>query len=222
MSQLVSTAWASASTFRGSDKRGGANGARIRLAPQKDWEVNQPAQLKTVLAKLEAIQKEFGKKVSLADLIVLGGCAAVEKAAKDAGVDVKVPFTPGRMDASQEQTDVDSFAPLEPRADGFRNYVGGKQQFMKPEEALVDRAQLLRLTGAGDDGPGRRPARARRQCRRLQARRLHQASPATLTNDFFVNLLDMSTEWQPAGDDGCTKAATARRRRSSGPARAST
>ena len=146
VSQLVSTAWASASTFRGSDKRGGANGARIRLSPQKDWEVNQPAQLKTVLQKLEAIQKEFGKKVSLADLIVLGGCAAVEKAAKDAGVDVKVPFTPGRMDASQEQTDVDSFAPLEPRADGFRNYISGKQQFMAPEEALVDRAQLLTLT----------------------------------------------------------------------------
>ena len=146
VSQLVSTAWASASTFRGSDKRGGANGARIRLAPQKDWEVNQPAQLKTVLQKLEAIQKEFGKKVSLADLIVLGGCAAIEKAAKDAGVDVKVPFTPGRMDASQEQTDVDSFAPLEPRADGFRNYLSGKQQFMAPEEALVDRAQLLTLT----------------------------------------------------------------------------
>ena len=123
VSQLVSAAWASASTFRGSDKRGGANGARIRLAPQKDWDVNQPAQLKTVLQKLEAIQKEFGKKVSLADLIVLGGSAAVEKAAKDAGVDVKVPFTPGRMDASQEQTDVDSFAPLEPRADGFRNYI---------------------------------------------------------------------------------------------------
>ncbi len=133
VSQLVSTAWASASTFRGSDKRGGANGARIRLAPQKDWEVNQPAQLKTVLAKLEAIQKEFNgsqkgdKKVSLADLIVLGGCAAIEKAAKDAGVDVKVPFTPGRMDASQEQTDAPSFAPLEPRADGFRNYISGKQ-----------------------------------------------------------------------------------------------
>ena len=147
VSQLVSTAWASASTFRGSDKRGGANGARIRLSPQKDWEVNQPAQLKTVLQKLEAIQKEFGKKVSLADLIVLGGSAAVEKAAKDAGVDVKVPFTPGRADASQEQTDVESFAPLEPRADGFRNYISGKRQFMQPEEALVDRAQLLRLTG---------------------------------------------------------------------------
>src|SRR5262249_50936048 len=149
VSQLVSTAWASASTFRGSDKRGGANGARIRLAPQKDWEVNQPAQLKTVLPKLEAIQNEFntgGKKVSLADLIVLGGCAAIEKAAKAAGHEVKVPFTPGRMDASQEQTDTDSFAPLEPRADGFRNYIGGKKQFMLAEEAFVDRAQLLRLT----------------------------------------------------------------------------
>src|SRR5262250_771416 len=134
VSQLVSTAWASASTFRGSDKRGGANGARIRLAPQKDWEVNQPAQLKTVLQKLETIQKEFGKKVSLADLIVLGGSAAVEKAAKDAGLDVKVPFTPGRADASQDQTDVESFAPLEPRADGFRNYVNGKKhQFMAQE-----------------------------------------------------------------------------------------
>ena len=140
VSQLVSTAWASASTFRGSDKRGGANGARIRLAPQKDWEVNQPAQLATVLAKLEAIQKDFGKKVSLADLIVLGGCAAVEKAAKDAGVDVKVPFTPGRMDASQDQTDVDSFKPLEPVADGFRNYFRGKS-LMEPEEALIDKAR---------------------------------------------------------------------------------
>src|SRR6476619_4038367 len=136
VSQLVSTAWASASTFRSSDKRGGANGARIRLAPQKDWDVNQPAQLSKVLAKLESIRKEFGKKVSLADLIVLGGSAAVEKAAKDAGVDVKVPFTPGRMDASQEQTDVESFAPLEPRADGFRNYISGKRQYMAPEEAL--------------------------------------------------------------------------------------
>src|ERR1700747_228816 len=139
VSQLVSTAWASASTFRGSDKRGGANGARIRLAPQKDWEVNEPAQLKTVLQKLEVIQKEFnasqsgGKKVSLADLIVLGGCAAVEKAAKDAGIDVKVPFRPGRMDASQEQTDVDSFEPLEPTADGFRNYINGKQRLLPGE-----------------------------------------------------------------------------------------
>ena len=202
VSQLVSTAWASASTFRGSDKRGGANGARIRLSPQKDWDVNQPAELKTVLQKLEAIQKEFGKKVSLADLIVLGGCAAVEKAAKDAGLDVKVPFTPGRADASQDQTDVESFAPLEPRADGFRNYVNSKKhQFMAPEEALVDRAQLLRLTGpemtalvgglrvlganAGNFKHG-----------------VFTTRPETLTNDFFVNLLDMSTQWQPAGSDG--------------------
>jgi catalase-peroxidase len=200
VSQLVSVAFASASTFRGSDKRGGANGARIRLSPQKDWEVNQPAQLKTVLQKLEAIQKEFGKKVSLADLIVLGGGAAVEKAAKDAGVDVKVPFTPGRLDASQEQTDVDSFAPLEPRADGFRNYLGGKRRFMAPEEALVDRAQLLRLTAPemtvlvgglrvlGANAGGSKHG-------------VFTKKPETLTNDFFINLLDMSTEWQPAGDD---------------------
>lgn len=200
VSQLVSTAWASASTFRGSDKRGGANGARIRLSPQKDWEVNQPAELKTVLEKLEAIQKEFGKKVSLADLIVLGGCAAVEKAAKDAGVDVKVPFTPGRADASQDQTDVQSFAPLEPRADGFRNYVNGKKhQFMTPVEALVDRAQLLRLTGPemtaligglrvlGANAGGSKHG-------------VFTKKPGTLTNDFFVNLLDMATVWQPAAD----------------------
>ena len=146
VSQLVSTAWASASTFRGSDKRGGANGARIRLSPQKDWEVNNPPELAKVLSSLEAIQKAFGKKVSLADLIVLGGSAAIEKAAKDAGLTVTVPFTPGRTDASQEQTDAASFAPLEPRADGFRNYIGSKRQFMMPEEALVDRAQLLTLT----------------------------------------------------------------------------
>ena len=202
VSQLVSTAWASASTFRGSDKRGGANGARIRLSPQKDWDVNQPAELKTVLQKLEAIQKEFGKKVSLADLIVLGGSAAVEKAAKDAGVDVKVPFTPGRMDASQDQTDVESFAPLEPRADGFRNYINSKKhQFMAPEEALVDRAQLLRLTGPemtalvgglrvlGANAGGSKHG-------------VLTNKPGTLTNDFFVNLLDMSTQWQPAGSDG--------------------
>ncbi len=201
ISQLVSTAWASASTFRGSDKRGGANGARIRLAPQKDWEVNQPAQLKTVLQKLEAIQKEFGKKVSLADLIVLGGCVAVEKAAKDAGVDAKVAFMPGRADASQEQTDVDSFAPLEPRADGFRNYISGKRQFMMPEEALVDRAGLLWLTGPemtvlvgglrvlGANAGGSKHG-------------VFTSKPETLTNDFFVNLLDMSTEWQPTGSDG--------------------
>ena len=197
VSQLVSTAWASASTFRGSDKRGGANGARIRLSPQKDWEVNQPAQLATVLQKLEAIQKEFGKKVSLADLIVLGGCAAVEKAAKDAGVDVKVPFTPGRMDASQEQTDVESFAPLEPRADGFRNYISGKRQFMAPEEALVDRAQLLRLTApemtvlvgglrvlganAGNSKHGvftKQPGEADERLLRQHARHEHAVAPA--------------------------------------------
>jgi len=206
VSQLVSAAWASASTFRGSDKRGGANGARIRLAPQKDWEINQPAQLKTVLQKLEAIQKEFnaaqsgGKKVSLADLIILAGCAAVEKAARDGGQNVKVPFTPGRMDASQEQTDVDSFAPLEPVADGFRNYIGG-EQFMAPEEALVDRAQLLRLTGPemtvlvgglrvlGANAGGSRHG-------------VFTKKPGTLTNDFFVNLLDMGTQWQPASSDG--------------------
>jgi catalase-peroxidase len=201
VSQLVSTAWASASTFRGSDKRGGANGARIRLSPQKDWEVNQPAQLKTVLAKLEAIQKEFGKKVSLADLIVLGGSAAVEKAAKDAGVDVKVPFTPGRMDASQEQTDVQSFAPLEPRADGFRNYLGGGKQFLAPEEALVDRAQLLTLTAPEMTvlvgGLRVLGANAGQSKHGVFTKR-----PETLTNDFCVNLLDMSTQWQPAGSDG--------------------
>jgi catalase-peroxidase len=200
VSQLVSAAWASASTFRGSDKRGGANGARIRLAPQKDWEINQPAQLKTVFAKLEAIQKEFGKKVSLADLIVLGGCAAVEKAAKDAGVDVKVPFKPGRMDASQEETDTQSFAPLEPRADGFRNYLNGKQ-FMLPEEALVDRAQLLTLTAPEMTvllgGLRVLGANAAQSKHGVLTKR-----PETLTNDFFVNLLDMSTQWQPAGSDG--------------------
>jgi catalase-peroxidase len=200
VSELVSTAWASASTFRGSDKRGGANGARIRLAPQKDWEVNQPKQLAATLEKLETIRKGFGKKVSLADVIVLGGCAAVEKAAKDAGVEVKVPFTPGRMDASQEQTDVASFAPLEPRADGFRNYISGRTQFMQPEEALVDRAQLLRLTGPemtvlvgglrvlGANAGGSRHG-------------VFTATPGILTNDFFVNLLDMGTRWEPAGGD---------------------
>jgi catalase-peroxidase len=200
VSQLVSTAWASASTFRGSDKRGGANGARIRLAPQKDWEVNQPAELRNVLGKLEAIQKESGKKVSLADLIVLGGCAAIEKAAKDAGIDVKVPFTPGRADASQEQTDVDSFAPLEPRADGFRNYVSAKKhQFMAPEEALVDRAQLLKLTGpemtalvGGLRVLGANVGQSKHG--------VFTQKPGALSNDFFVNLLDMSTVWQPAAD----------------------
>jgi catalase-peroxidase len=202
VSDLVSTAWASASTFRGSDKRGGANGARIRLAPQKDWHVNQPARLAKVLQKLEAIQKGFNKgkkKVSLADLIVLGGCAAIEKAAKKGGKDVKVPFTPGRMDASQEQTDVESFAPLEPVADGFRNYYGGKS-LMTPEEALVDKAQLLRLTGPemtvlvgglrvlGANADGSKKG-------------VFTKKSETLTNDFFVNLLDMGTEWKSSGDD---------------------
>src|SRR6185295_938226 len=200
VSQLVSTAWASASTFRGSDKRGGANGARIRLEPQKNWEVNNPSQLSAVLEKLEGIQKEFNKPVSIADLIVLGGCAAVEKAAKDGGHNVTVPFTPGRMDASQEQTDVESFAALEPSADGFRNYYTG-EQLMAPEEALVDRAQLLTLTApemtvligglrvlsanAGGSKHG-----------------VFTKKPETLTNDFFVNLLDMRTRWQPNGANG--------------------
>src|SRR5450432_2503620 len=207
VSQLVSTAWASASTFRGSDKRGGANGARIRLAPQKDWEVNSPAQLATVLQKLESIQNEFnasaagGKKVSLADLIVLGGGAAIEKAAKNAGADVKAPFTPGRVDASHEQTDVESFAPLEPRADGFRNYLSGKQ-LMAPEEALVDRAQLLRLTApemtvlvGGLRVLGANAGQSKHG--------VFTKKPETLTNDFFVNLLDMNTQWQAsAGSEG--------------------
>ncbi len=204
--QLVSTAWASASTFRGSDKRGGANGARVRLAPQKDWGVNEPAQLRTVLQKLEAIQKEFnasasgGKRVSLADLIVLGGCAAIEKAAKDGGTEVKVPFTPGRMDASQEQTDVQSFAPLEPVADGFRNYLRGPQ-LMSPEEALVDRAQLLNLSApemtvlvGGLRVLGANAGQSKHG--------VFTRKPGTLTNDFFVNLLDMRTEWQAPGPDG--------------------
>ncbi len=202
ISQLVSTAWASASTFRGSDKRGGANGARIRLAPQKDWAVNQPAQLAKVLQTLEGIQKEFnasasnGKKVSLADLIVLGGCAAIEKAAKAGGHDVKVPFTPGRMDASQEQTDADSFAPLEPAADGFRNYLGGKQR-VSEAELLVDRAQLLRLTAPEMTvlvgGLRVLGANAWNSKHGVFTKR-----PETLTNDFFVNLLDMGTVWQPS------------------------
>ncbi len=196
VSELVSTAWASASTFRGSDKRGGANGARIRLAPQKDWDVNQPAQLFKVLAKLEAIQKESGK-VSLADLIVLAGNVGVEKAAKDAGVSVTVPFASGRGDASAEQTDVDSFAPLEPLSDGFRNYHTAKPQLMAPEEALVDRAQLLTLTapemtvlvgglrvlGAGVSRDG-----------------VFTDKVGVLSNDFFVNLLSMYTMWAPTGE----------------------
>jgi catalase-peroxidase len=206
VSELVSTAWASASTFRGSDKRGGANGARIRLSPQKHWDVNQPAQLAKVLQTLEAIQKEFnasqsGKKVSLADLIVLGGGAAIEKSAKDAAVDVKVPFTPGRTDASQEETDVHSFAPLEPTADGFRNYVRGKQR-LPAEELLVDRAQLLTLTApemtALVGGLRVLGANAGKSPHGVFTKR-----PETLTNDFFVNLLDLGTEWQPSqGSEG--------------------
>ncbi|WP_117194450.1 catalase/peroxidase HPI [Rhizobium terrae] len=202
--ELVSTAWASASTFRGSDKRGGANGARIRLAPQKDWEANQPAQLAKVLGILEGIQKDFnaaqsgGKKISLADLIVLAGAAGVEKAAKAAGQDITVPFTPGRMDASQEQTDAASFAPLEPRADGFRNYVNsGKMQFMQAEEALVDRAQLLTLTAPEMTVliGGLRVLKAGQP-----EHGVFTDKPETLTNDFFVNLLDMGTVWAPVAD----------------------
>jgi catalase-peroxidase len=206
ISQLVSTAWASAATFRGGDKRGGANGARIRLAPQKDWEVNQPAELAKVLAKLAAIQKDFngsqsgGKKVSLADLIVLGGCAAVESAAKKAGHDMKVPFTPGRTDASQEQTDAHSFAPLEPLADGFRNYLRSGQP-LSAEESFVDRAQLLTLTAPEMTVlvGGMRALTANFG----QSRNgVFTDRPETLTNDFFVNLLDMNTKWQaaPASD----------------------
>jgi len=206
IAELVSTAWAAASSFRASDKRGGANGARIRLAPQKDWAVNQPAQLAKALAALEKIQREFdgaqsgGKKVSLADLVVLGGCAAVEKAAKDAGFDVEVPFAPGRTDASQDQTDVEAFAPLELKADGFRNYLA--DGFTRPaEHLLVDRAQLLSLTapemtallgglrvlGANHGG---------------SPHGVFTDRPGTLTNDFFVNLLDMATEWKPSATEG--------------------
>jgi catalase-peroxidase len=205
VSQLVSTAWASASTFRGSDKRGGANGARIRLAPQKDWEANEPAQLESVLQTLEGIQKAFhsaqpdGKKVSLADLIVLGGCAGIEQAAKNAGHDVTVPFTPGRTDASQEQTDVASFAVLEPAADGFRNYLKAKYA-VSAEEMLVDRAQLLTLTAPEMTVlvGGMRVLNAnygQSQHGVLTER------PETLTNDFFVNLLDMGTTWQATSED---------------------
>jgi catalase-peroxidase len=202
--QLVTTAWASAATFRGSDKRGGANGARIRLTPQKDWEVNQPAELATVLGALEAIQTSFnsaqasGKKVSLADLIVLGGCAAVEAAAKKAGHDVTVPFSPGRTDASQEQTDVHSFAVLEPTADGFRNYLrGGHQQ--PAEELLIDRAQLLTLTAPEMTVliGGMRTLNANFG---QSKHGVFTSRPELLTNDFFVNLLDMNTQWQPASE----------------------
>jgi catalase-peroxidase len=204
ISQLVSTAWASASTFRGSDKRGGANGARIRLEPQKNWEVNQPAELAKVLKKLEAIQNEFNsakgnkKKVSLADLIVLGGDAAIEEAAKKAGVKVKIPFKPGRMDASQEHTDVESFEPLEPIADGFRNYRRGNGR-LSSEELLVDKAQLLKLTApeltvlvGGLRVLGANTGNSKHG--------VFTKKPGTLTNDFFVNLLDMGTEWRPTGN----------------------
>ena len=205
VSQLVSTAWASASTFRGSDKRGGANGARIRLSPQKDWAVNQPAELSKVLRKLEEIQKKFNasqsgrKRVSLADLIVLGGCAAVEKAAKTAGFKVEVPFIPGRMDASQEQTDVESFEPLEPKADGFRNYQNGSR--ISPEEYLVDRAQLLTLT-APEMAALVAGLRVLGANHRKSPHGVFTRRPETLSNDFFVNLLDMGTEWRPNGSEG--------------------
>ena len=205
VSELVSTAWASASTFRGSDKRGGANGARVRLAPQKDWEVNQPAQLKIVLQTLEGIRNEFnsaqsgGKMVSLADLIVLGGCAGVEQAAKNAGHDLTVPFTPGRTDASQEQTDVESFAVLEPAADGFRNYLKTKYA-VSAEELLVDRAQLLTLTAPEMTVlvGGMRVLNANSG---QSQHGIFTKQPETLTNDFFVNLLDMSTTWKATSED---------------------
>jgi catalase-peroxidase len=204
ISSLVTTAWAAASTFRGSDKRGGANGARIRLAPQKYWEVNNPAQLSSVLGKLEAIQTEFnqraagGKKVSLADLIVLGGCAAIEKAAEKAGVPVSVPFTPGRMDASTEQTDVESFAVLEPIADGFRNYAK-KKYTISAENLLVDKAQLLNLTAPEMTVlvGGLRVLKANYD---QSNHGVFTSRPETLTNDFFVNLLDMSTAWSPVNE----------------------
>ena len=202
VAQLVSTAWASASTFRGSDKRGGANGARIRLAPQKDWEVNQPAELAKVLKNLESIQSEFnksasgGKKISLADVIVLAGCAGVEQAAKKAGVEMKVLFAPGRMDASQDQTDVDSFEPLEPIADGFRNYLNGSYTVIA-EAMLIDKAQLLTLTAPEMTvlvgGLRVLGANAGKSPHGVFTKRAE-----TLTTDFFVNLLDMGTEWKPS------------------------
>jgi catalase-peroxidase len=208
VSQLVTTAWASASTFRGSDKRGGANGARLRLSPQREWEVNEPDALAPVLTTLEDVQQAFnaeqtgGKKISLADLIVLGGAAAVEKAAKDAGHDVRVPFTPGRTDASQEQTDVESFAALEPKADGFRNY-RGKGNRLPSEYLLIDRANLLGLSApeltvlVG----GLRVLGANYQQSSLG---VLTSTPGSLTNDFFANLLDMGTEWTAANGDGET------------------
>jgi catalase-peroxidase len=205
VSELVSTAWASASTFRGSDKRGGANGARIRLAPQKDWEVNQPARLAKALKVLEGIQNAFnstasgGKKVSLADLIVLAGCAGIEQAAKNAGQKVKVPFTPGRMDSSQEQTDVVSFAVLEPKADGFRNYLKTRYT-ASAEELLVDKAQLLTLT-APEMTVLVGGLRVLNTNFGGSSHGVFTKRPETLTNDFFVNLLDMGTEWKPVSKD---------------------
>ena len=204
VAELVATAWASAATFRGSDKRGGANGARIRLAPQKDWEANQPAQLAKVLGTLEGIQQAFngaqsgGKKVSLADLIVLGGCAAVEEAAKQAGHEVEVPFTPGRTDATQEQTDVHSFAVLEPKADGFRNYLKTDDP-RSAEELLVDRAQLMTLTAPEltvlVGGMRALNANVGQSQHGVLTKR-----PGTLTTDFFVNLLDMGTAWKAVSE----------------------
>ena len=205
--QLVSTAWASAGTFRGSDKRGGANGARLRLAPQKDWEVNQPSELAKTLSALEKIQREFnsaqsgkGKKVSIADLIVLGGDAAIEQAAKKAGHDVKIPFSAGRTDASQDQTDVHSFAVLEPTADGFRNYLRDGSQ-RPAEELLVDRAQLLKLTAPEMTAlvGGMRVLNANFE---QSKHGVLTGRPETLSNDFFINLLDMNTTWHPTSTDG--------------------
>ncbi len=206
MSQLVSTAWASASTFRNSDKRGGANGARLRLAPQKDWEVNNPAQLSQVLEKLEGIRQEFNnaqtgnKQVSLADLIVLGGCAGIEKAAKDAGHDITVPFTPGRTDASQDQTDTEAFAPMEPNADGFRNYFRNQDHISaSAEEMLVDRAQLMSLT------PPEMTVlvggmRALNTNYDQSKHGVFTDHPETLNNNFFVHLLDLGVKWQATSE----------------------
>jgi catalase-peroxidase len=206
ISELVTTAWESASTFRGSDKRGGANGARLRLAPQKDWEVNQPAELAKALAALEKVQQTFnsaqsgGKKVSLADVIVLGGCAAVEEAAKKAGFDVKVPFAPGRTDASQDQTDVSTFAVLEPSADGFRNYIRPGHESWAAE-LLVNQANLLQLT-APEMTTLVGGMRALNTNYGHTAHGVFTKRPETLTNDFFVNLLDMNTKWQPSSTQG--------------------
>ncbi len=231
VSQLVSTAWASASSFRGSDKRGGANGARIRLEPQRGWEVNQPDQLATVLRTLEGIQQAFnaaqtgGKQVSLADLIVLAGGAAVEQAAKDAGFDVEVPFTPGRTDASQEQTDVESFAAIEPKADGFRNYLG-KGNRLPAEYLLIDKANLLTLSAPEMTVlvGGLRVLGANYQQSPLG---VFTTTPGSLTNDFFVNLLDMGTTWKPMSERRPrtrtrSRDATPPPARSSGPAAAPT